>query len=138
VKLAYGNKTVYHVSRDSTAIPTREKIPRKTEKKAEKLKKKRVRPLKNTVKRLPNPVCVTEDAETSLSQISKKSTWGLKINSRRHIHVWKELKLHLDVSGIEFPLTACITGANVHDSQLAIPMEKLTEQKVHCCYSLMD
>jgi hypothetical protein len=31
-----------------------------------------------------------------------------------------------------------ITGANVHDSQLAIPMEQLTEMKVPFCYSLMD
>jgi hypothetical protein len=26
----------------------------------------------------------------------------------------------------------------VHDSQLAIPMEQLTEMKVSFCYSLMD
>ena len=31
-----------------------------------------------------------------------------------------------------------VTAANVHDSQLDIPMEKLTEQKVTFCYSLMD
>jgi hypothetical protein len=31
-----------------------------------------------------------------------------------------------------------ITGANVHDGGLAIAMEKLTEQKVTFCYSLMD
>ena len=35
-------------------------------------------------------------------------------------------------------ITAVITGANVHDSRLAIPMEKLTEQNVTFCYSLMD
>jgi hypothetical protein len=31
-----------------------------------------------------------------------------------------------------------VTGANVHDSQLAISMEQLTEKKVPFCYSLMD
>jgi hypothetical protein len=31
-----------------------------------------------------------------------------------------------------------VTGANVHDSQLAIPMEQITEMKVPFCYSLMD
>ncbi|MDR2363226.1 MAG: transposase, partial [Spirochaetaceae bacterium] len=46
--------------------------------------------------------------------------------------------MHLDVSDTGFPLTAVVTGANVHDSQLAIPMEQLTEGKVHFCYSLMD
>jgi hypothetical protein len=31
-----------------------------------------------------------------------------------------------------------VSGANVHDSQLAIPLEKMTEGKVFFCYSLMD
>jgi hypothetical protein len=31
-----------------------------------------------------------------------------------------------------------VTGANVHDSQAAIPLEKLTEKKVQHLYSLMD
>ncbi len=33
---------------------------------------------------------------------------------------------------------AIITGANVHDSLVAIPMEKLTERKVTFLYSAMD
>jgi hypothetical protein len=47
-------------------------------------------------------------------------------------------KLHLDVSDGGFLLTACVTSAPVHDSQLAIPMEKLTEQKVQFGYRVMD
>jgi len=35
-------------------------------------------------------------------------------------------------------MSACVTGVNVHDSQPAIPMEKMTEEKVQFCYSLMD
>jgi hypothetical protein len=31
-----------------------------------------------------------------------------------------------------------VTGANVHDSQLAIPMEKWTERKITYLYSVMD
>jgi len=31
-----------------------------------------------------------------------------------------------------------VTGANVHDSQVAIPLEKMTQQRVQHCYSLMD
>jgi hypothetical protein len=59
-------------------------------------------------------------------------------NSERNVSFWKGYKLHLDVSDTGFPLTAVVTGANVHDSQLAIPMEQLTEKKVPFCYSLMD
>jgi hypothetical protein len=54
------------------------------------------------------------------------------------VSFWKGYKLHLDVSDTGFPLTAVVTGTNVHDSQLAIPMEQLTEKKVLFCYSLMD
>jgi hypothetical protein len=50
----------------------------------------------------------------------------------------KGYKLHLDISDTGFPLTAIVTGTNVHDSQLAIPIEQLTETKVSFCYSLMD
>ena len=32
---------------------------------------------------------------------------------------WKGYKLHLNGSDRGFPLTACISAANVHDSQLA-------------------
>jgi hypothetical protein len=46
--------------------------------------------------------------------------------------------MHLDVSDTGFPLTAVVTGANVHGSQLAIPMGQLTEMEVPFCYSLMD
>jgi hypothetical protein len=42
------------------------------------------------------------------------------------------------VTDIGLPVTAIVTGANVHDSQAAIPMEKLTEKKVQHLYSLMD
>ena len=61
--------------------------------------------------------------------------YNLKHNN---IETTRGYKPHLDVSDSGFPLTAVITAANVHDSRLAIPMEKMTEQKVTFCYSLMD
>jgi hypothetical protein len=60
------------------------------------------------------------------------------MDGRGHIQTTKGYQLHLDVSDIGFPLTAVITGAKIHDSQLAVPMEKMTEGKVVFCYSLMD
>lgn len=50
----------------------------------------------------------------------------------------KLAELHVDVSDPGIPITAAITGANVRDSQVAIPLEKLTERKVTFLYSLMD
>jgi hypothetical protein len=54
------------------------------------------------------------------------------------VSFWKGYKLHLDVTDMGISVTAVVTGVNIHDSQLAIPMEKLTERKVKYLYSLMD
>jgi hypothetical protein len=48
--MAHKDLVVYRVSRDSTAIPAREKVVKKAEKKAPKQGKKRGRPTKNTPK----------------------------------------------------------------------------------------
>jgi hypothetical protein len=73
--------------------------------------------------------------DKSIAALDTNCSWGVKKNSRGHIAVWKGYKLHLDVSDGGFPLTACVTSAPVHDSQSAIPMEKLTEQKVPFSHS---
>ena len=142
VKKAHEGKVVYHVNRDSTMTGAREKAVQKPKEKEEKLKKKRGRRPKNTPKPPEEPTVleqqVTEAARVSLEKVNKNCAWGCKKNSQGHIQTTKGYKLHLDVSDTGFPLTAVITGANVHDSQLAIPMEKLTEGKVVFCYSLMD
>jgi len=36
------------------------------------------------------------------------------------------------------PLSVVITSASVHDSQVAIPLMKMTSKKVNYCYDLMD
>ena len=142
VKKAHEETVVYHVCRDSMMIAARERVPSKKDKKGkktEKAKEKRKRKPKNAVKE-PTELekQIAETAEVSLDRLDKKCTWGVKKNSRGNIEFTRGYKLHLDVSDTGFPLTAIITGANVHDSRLAIPMEKLTEQKVTSCYSLMD
>jgi hypothetical protein len=140
--MAHKGLVVYQVNRDSTAIPAREKVVKKAEKKAPKQTKKRGRPAKNTPKPPQEPTVIekqaTQEAKTSLEGIDKACAWGCKKNSEGNGSFWKGYKLPLDVSDTGFPLTAVVTGANVHDSQLAIPMEQLTEKKVPFCYSLMD
>jgi transposase len=142
VQRAHEGKVVYHVNRDSTMIPAREKATAKADKNAKKPKKKRGRPPKNTVKPPKEPEGLEkqalEDAGVSLEKLNKNCAFGCKKNSQGNIETTKGYKLRLDVSDAGFPLTAVITGANVHDSRLAIPMEKLTEQKVTFFYSLMD
>ena len=142
VKKAHEGMVVYHNCRDSTMIQAREKVSEKPGKKAEKPKKKRGRPRKGAVKQPKEPTelekQITEDPQVSLEKLNKHCSFGSKKNSHGNVEFTKGYKLHLDVSDCGFPLTAVITGANVHDSQLAIPMEKLTGSKVTFCYSLMD
>jgi hypothetical protein len=132
---AYKDKAVYQVKWDSTMIEAREQVPEKPE-------KKRGRPPKNTPKPPQEPTVleqpVTEEATASVEKLNKNCVYGCKKNSRGHIQTTKGYKLHLDVSDRGFPITAVVTRANVHDSQVAIPMEKLTEEKVLFFYSVMD
>ena len=138
----FKDKIVYHISRDSSAINARETVEKKDKKNGEKPEKKRGRPRKGAEKQEIQPTGmerqITESASDSLKKLNTKCSFSCKKNSQGNISYWKGYKLHLDVSDTGFPITACVTGANVHDCMLAIPMEKMTEQRVVFCYSLMD
>jgi hypothetical protein len=73
-----------------------------------------------------------------LKNIDTACAHGCKKNSHGNTQFWTGYKLHLDVSDTGFPLSALVSGAHVHDSQLAIPLEKMTESKVCFCSNLMD
>ncbi len=135
---------VGHINRDSTAIPVRETPVNKKRDVAPKAppKRKRGRPRKDEARPAKEPTVielqVEQSVRNSLSRLDKACSWGCKKNSQGKVSYWKGYKLHLDVTDIGLPVTAIVTGANVHDSQAAIPMEKLTEKKVLHLYSLMD
>jgi hypothetical protein len=141
VKRAYKDLPIIHVCRDSTAISAREKAPKKKQQ-VTKEAKRRGRPPKGSIKREKEPPVLMQqyelDAHTALNKLNKDCSWGCKKNSQGNVTYWKGYKLHLDVSDIGFPLTAWVTGANVHDSQVAIPFEKLTSTKATYFYSVMD
>ena len=70
-----------------------------------------------------------QKASVALSGLNTLCCWGCKRNSQGNVSYWKGYKLHLDVTDMGIPVTAVVTGANVHDFQLAIAMEKLAERK---------
>lgn len=134
---------VGHICRDSTAIKAREKAI-KTEKVTSKKKagKKRGRPKKGTIVE-PKEKTVIEkqihmSPEDAIGNINRKCCWGSKQNSQGNKEFWAGYKLHLDVTDFGLPVTAILTGANVYDNQVAIPMEKITSGKVDHLYSVMD
>jgi len=142
VQKAYKDLPIIHVCRDSSAIAAREKAVKKKDTKVKKPTKKRGRPPKGSLKPEKEPPelrkQISAKAKATLNGLNKDCSWGCKKNSEGNIFYWKGYKLHLDVSDIGFPLTAFVTGANVHDSQVAIPFEKITGNKVRYFYSVMD
>ena len=129
-----------HVSRDSTAIAGREKAVRKQ--KAVKVPRKRGRPAKGEQrppeeeKRLDKQL--RQETEHAVSELPTVCDRGVKKNAKGYKESWKGYKLHADVNDAMLPLSVVITSASVHDSQVAIPLIKMTSKKVNYCYDLMD
>jgi hypothetical protein len=142
VKEAYGKLPVIHICRDSTAIESRERPEGKGGTDEKKPPKKRGRRPRGALKPIPEPTVLASQSKKTISEIqgglNHICAWGCKKNSRGNVSYWKGYKLHLDVSDIGFPISACVTGANVHDSQVAIVLEKMTMKKVRHLYSIMD
>jgi len=135
-------RIVGHIARDSTAILLREKPTNKEHEVAIIPKRKRGRPHKGESRpakklgRLERQLRMKPGK--AVAELDSDCAWGCKKNSQGNVSFWKGYKLHLDVTDMRIPVTAVVTGANVHDSQVAIPMEKWTERKITYLYSVMD
>jgi hypothetical protein len=73
-----------------------------------------------------------------LKDLPRECAIGAKKNSKGQEQYWRGYKLHLDVADGQIPISAVLTGANVHDSQVAIPLATMTSDRVTYCYELMD
>jgi len=140
VKEYLGEEVVWHIARDSTAIEAREKPQPQPQ--AAPPKYPRGRPRKGEVRpRKPAPRIARQRAQSAaeaLAELPKACDVGTKTNSKGHKHHWIGYKLHVDVADGEIPVAAWTTAASVHDSQVAIPLMKLTAARVQSWYDLMD
>jgi len=129
------------IARDSNSIKGREKACNK-KKDVSRVKRKRGRPRKGDVliPVMPKRVArqLRQSPGKSLSQLDKDCGWGCKKNSQGKVQYTKGYKLHLDVTDRGIPVSSCVTGANVHDSQVAILLEKTTERRVTHLYTMAD
>jgi hypothetical protein len=132
---------VGHISRDSTAIIGREK-PAKKDVKEPKKPLKRGRPFKNEKREAPIEKRldrqVNQSVEEAISELPTVCDRGTKKNARGYKMSWNGYKLHLDTNDIGLPISALVTSASLHDSQVAIPLIKQTSAKVTYLYDLMD
>ena len=46
--------------------------------------------------------------------------------------------MHADVSDCCLPISVAVTAASLHDSQVAVPLMKMTSQRVDYLYDVMD
>jgi hypothetical protein len=126
---------------DATKIPLREK-PVKIEKE-EKPKNKVGRPKKNEKREPVKPKILEQQrdmntTEDMLSLVSTQCSIGIKQNSKGNREVWIGGKLHTSVVDGDIPITAFYSGANVHDSSVALPLMNETSKRVPYLYDLQD
>lgn len=131
---------MYNAS-DSTKIPLREK-PVKIEKHL-KTKAKKGRPKKSEQREPKKPIILKQQKDMScandmLSLVSTHCGVGIKQNSKGNREVWIGGKLHISVVDGDIPVTAFYSGANVHDSSLALPLMNETSKRVSYLYDLQD
>ena len=136
-------RLIGHISRDSTEIEGREK-PLRTPVSITPAKpmRKRGRPKKGEQPLPPEPTRLERQAGMTLEQmlddLPRACNAGSKNNSKGYKETWIGYKLHLDVADGQIPISCILTSASLHDSQAAIPLARLTAQRVTHLYDLMD
>jgi hypothetical protein len=140
IKKSYKDEIAGHNSRDSTAIEAREKPVKKT--KEEKVPGKRGRPKHGEEQVKPLTRLEKQVKGMALDEMIKDLPTacdvGSKKNSKGYIERWIGYKLHLDTADGGIPISAVLTSASTHDSQVAIPLAKMSHERVVNLYDLMD
>jgi hypothetical protein len=154
-------RLIGHIARDSTAIPAREHVPealmeqkrtahQHKHRNQGKGKGKRGRPKGSLgqarverkaktsergkrIQRQPH-----QKLDAMLADLPRQCDIGVKQTKEGNQQSWRGYKLHLDVADGQVPISAVLTSASVHDSQVAIPLMTMTSQRVDYLYELMD
>ena len=63
--------------------------------------------------------------EAMVGELPMACDTGCKKDSKGNPNYWIGYKLHVDVDDNGIPLTAILTSASLHDSQVAIPLEAI-------------
>jgi hypothetical protein len=138
IQATHNDRLVGHVSRDATAIEAREK-PVKV-KAAKRCRRKRPpqkgEPGYESVRRLVRQQDMT--LPEMLADLPRHCAVGIKPDAKGHKTAWNGYKLHLDTADGGIPVTGLLTSASLHDSQAAIPLMRMTAQRITNLYDLMD
>lgn len=135
------DRLIGHISRDATAIVARERPAKRADepqpaKPKQRRKRGEPKPVEDLT-RIERQVGSMTLAEM-LADLPRHCAVGCKTNSHGRKETWRGYKLHLDVADGQIPISAVLTAANLHDSQVAIPLATMTAQRVTSLYDLMD
>jgi len=143
IRRSQGERLIGHISRDATAIAARERVVKEPATAAPvvapepKPRRKRGEPKR------PEQMTRIERQQTMtlpemLADLPRQCAVGCKTNSHGRKETWRGYKLHLDIADGQIPISAVLTAASLHDSQVAMPLMKMTAGRVTNLYDLMD
>jgi len=145
ITIYHKDRLIGHISRDSTAIEAREKAFVKPLDATKPVSAKRGRPKKGEIHpaKEKSPTRLERQGSMSLLEmlddLPTQCDIGAKKNSKGFGIRWKGYKCHIDVADGDIPVSSLLTSASVHDSQVALPLSKITHKRLpHVCYELMD
>jgi hypothetical protein len=153
VRHSQQGRVIGYIARDSTAIEAREHLPgdkdkaksvpapAEVPKPARKRGAKKGRHKRSQARqrgtRLQRQQHMTR--EQMLAELPRQCSLGVKKSSKGYRQYWRGYKLHWDVAdGGRIPISCLLTGASVHDSQVAIPLMRLSAERVSWSCDLMD
>ena len=142
VERTLGQQLVGHVSIDATAIEAREKQVRIEPPKQAKVPAKRGRRKKGEAAPPKEPRRLERQATMTVAEmvadLPVHCGYGTKRNAKGHKSSWIGYKLHVATADGDIPVACLLTSANVHDSQVAIPLMRIAAGRVTSLYDLLD
>ncbi|MDX9834245.1 MAG: hypothetical protein RBT36_03420 [Desulfobulbus sp.] len=72
---------------------------------------------------------VQQTTEEAIGELPTVCDRGTKKNAQGYKTSWNGYKLHLDTNDIGLPISVLVTSASLHDSQVTLPLIKLTSNK---------
>ena len=152
IKEHLGEELIGHLSRDGTAIEARERPVRAPATEPESADaararkaqpgKKRGRPRRGETrapaKASPIQRQRTQTLAQMLEEIPVACARGTKCNAQGYKVSWNGYKLHIDTADCGVPVSALLSSASMHDSRAAIPLSRLSGQRVTNLYDVMD
>jgi hypothetical protein len=139
------SRLVGHISRDATAIKAREKrarrprpAPAASPKKSRRGRRKNGEtPPPKEPTRLQRQAAGMKLAEM-VAELPVLCDAGCKRDSKGHTNYWIGYKLHVDWADGEIPVSRLLTSASLHDKRAALPLMRMTEERVFSLHQLMD